>query len=337
MQSRYSLRWLAAASLAVLMGSPSTKHATAAYVFAGGLSNTVFGVASYGGAPVPGIPTYILNNFTLLDDVLTSPGGGFRTADTSLPNNIADTGVVGIPRYSVFAGGGNANGLFGAGQVLLTPTLYAFTLRDVNPDGAGAAAYLVSSMLSEFTEDGTGFGGAPAISVGAWLAVAGIFGSPLSSAAASIKVQVNSLNPASPFFNGGLGRSYEVVLAAAAIGNFASVAYTAVNGLAAPTAVMLNDGVSPFAGLAVASEMLPTAGMIGDTVVVTSTLTVIADPMFVFSIDPTTDLLAEAGPLPAVSFVGTTFVPEPTSVSLSILGMLGIGATLIRRRRLPSA
>jgi hypothetical protein len=159
----------------------------------------------------------------------------------------------------------------------LTPNLVAFNLLDVNPDGAGAAAYLIGSMIATFTEDGTGFGGAAAVSVGTWLAISGIFGSPLSAAAVSLTAFVESLNPLSPFFG---GRSYELVLAAAAIGNYNSVAYSDVNNVIQPTAVMLNDGVNPFFGLAIASEVLPTAGMIGDTITVSATITAIADPMF---------------------------------------------------------
>jgi hypothetical protein len=309
-------------SLIVSLSTPASMQA--GYVYVTGVSETVYGVADYGLPAQLGNPVYISNNLTLLNDVLISPGGGFLTADTSIPNNIADTGIVGLPYYSAWVGGGNANGVFGAGQTLLTPNLVAFTLLDVNPDGTGRAAYLVASIIATFTEDGTGFGGAPEISVGTWLAIAGIYGSPLSSAAVSLTAFVKSANAGSPFHG---GRSYELVLAAAAIGNYNTVAYSDINDVVQPTKFMFNDGVSPFFGLAVASEKLPTAGMIGDTITVKATLTAIADPMFLDSIDPTAFLISQAGPLPDFTLLGTTAVPEPSSVCLvaagSVLCLLG--------------
>jgi hypothetical protein len=336
MQSKSDLKWFAAACVALLLETAANPTAQAGYMFTGGFSETVYGVASYGLPVAPGIPQYIPNGFTGLNSVLVSPGNGFLTADTSNPNNIFDTGIVGVPHYSALIGGSNGNGAFGFGQTLLLPTYMGFSLQDVNPDGAGAAAFSVASMISTFTEDGTGFplamGGM--ISVGAWLAVSGVFNSPLSAGAVALTVFVESSNLASPFFG---GRSYELVLAAGAIGNYRSVAYSDINDVVQSTAVIFNDGVHPFSGLAVASELLPIAGMMHDTITMKTTLTVIADPMDFDSIFPTTDLLHDAGPLPNFSLMGTPAVPEPTSFALIGMGVFGFVGGAIRRRRQPVA
>ena len=89
-------RPLFAATCVVLLvlGTQGASLSQAGYIYTGGTSETVYGVADYGEPPVPGIPIYIDNSFTLVpNSVLISPGNGFLTADTSNPNNIADTGV----------------------------------------------------------------------------------------------------------------------------------------------------------------------------------------------------------------------------------------------------
>src|SRR6185437_3745919 len=79
----------------------------------------VMGVAPYGGAPNVGGPTYLANNFTGLNDILTSPGlgtlGGYLTASPVIANNIVSFGPAALPMFDTQVGGGNGNGAFGSG------------------------------------------------------------------------------------------------------------------------------------------------------------------------------------------------------------------------------
>src|ERR1700761_9548621 len=70
--------------------------AFAGLIFDGGNGAISFGVAPYGGAPNVGGPTYIADNVTGRNDILTSPGlgtlGGYLTASPVIANNIATRG-----------------------------------------------------------------------------------------------------------------------------------------------------------------------------------------------------------------------------------------------------
>lgn len=72
----------------VLMSLP----ALATLVFDGGSGAVSMGVGPYGGAPNVGGPTYIADNVTGLDGILSSPGlgtlGGYLTASPIVANNI---------------------------------------------------------------------------------------------------------------------------------------------------------------------------------------------------------------------------------------------------------
>ncbi|MEJ0091421.1 MAG: hypothetical protein WDM80_16960 [Limisphaerales bacterium] len=94
--------------------SPLAVNAQLNYIGAG----TDAGVISFGrhgyGLPQPGIPTYIGNNFSGLNDVLSSPGGTFLTANPVIANNILS--IAGnTPMFGFQIGGGNGNGAFGSG------------------------------------------------------------------------------------------------------------------------------------------------------------------------------------------------------------------------------
>src|SRR5207248_185287 len=88
----------------------------AALIYNGGTGAISFGVAPYGGAPNIGGPTYIADNVTGRNDILTSPGlgtlGGYLTASPVVANNIASYGGA-LPLSASQVGGGNASGAFG--------------------------------------------------------------------------------------------------------------------------------------------------------------------------------------------------------------------------------
>ncbi len=106
----------------------------AAPIYTGGTGAISMGVAPYGGAPNVGGPTYIANNFTGLNDILSSPGlgtlGGYLTASPVLANNIATTGVVALPVALAQAGGGN-----GAGSLWNRRRLQRWELRHFRARG----------------------------------------------------------------------------------------------------------------------------------------------------------------------------------------------------------
>src|SRR5580692_12774708 len=80
-------------------------------IYNGGTGVIVMGVAPYGGAPNVGGPTYITNNFTGNNDILTSPGlgtlGGYLTASPVIANNIFSNGPLATPFSGTQIGGGN--------------------------------------------------------------------------------------------------------------------------------------------------------------------------------------------------------------------------------------
>ncbi len=96
------------------------------------------GVAPYGGAPNIGGPTYIANNFTGLNDILTSPGlgtlGGYLTASPVIANNILSDGPAALPLSDSLVGGGNGNGAFGSGSAVNTGSLVGFTSPTQDPE-----------------------------------------------------------------------------------------------------------------------------------------------------------------------------------------------------------
>jgi hypothetical protein len=283
-----------------------TFTAVAAPIYTGGNGAIVFGVADYGLPVNPGAPTYIPNNFTGLVDILTSPGGGYLTADTSIPNNISEIGPAGLPASGIQVGGGNANGAFGRGAVLVTGPLVGFALQDINPNATGAAAYEIASWNATFLEP-AGYEGL----LGSWLSVFGRFSGPLSAGAVSLRTTINSNNPNSPFF-GGLELTQLVLAASQNLNNVA---------IGGAGAVILNNGVT-FRGLAVNRFFVEIPQ--GDIFTATSTLTVIADPMDFISIVPDLELLDMVGPLPDFSVVGTTQLPEPAALHFAAAGLLAV-------------
>src|SRR5436305_1864998 len=112
--------------------------ASAGLIFSGGTGAISMGVSPYGGAPNVGGPTYIADNVTGRNDVLTSPGlgtqGGYLTASPVLGNNIFSLGGA-LPLSGLQVGGGNGTGPFGSGAAGETGPTVAFALADSGPGG----------------------------------------------------------------------------------------------------------------------------------------------------------------------------------------------------------
>ncbi|GAB4385763.1 MAG: hypothetical protein Kow0022_12870 [Phycisphaerales bacterium] len=292
-----------------------TSVAQADLLNGGGNGLIVFGVADYGPPIVFGAPTYIPNNFTLINDVLTSPGGGFQTADTSIGNNIFQVGPAFTPFFGWRIGGGNGNGVFGSGAVNITGPAVGFSLSDANPDGFGAASYEIASWHQTYIANGN----TPTI-FGSWLGIQGVLTSPLSSVAVALRTRVSDTM--------GLWNNFDLPELVLATGFTNSVA---IGGPAGNNAVInLNPFTGAFAGLAINNLGLVNIPN-GDIITVTSTLTVIADPAELSVLaDPDQSLIAQTGTtLPDTAFTAMTVVPGPASITLMILS----GALMVRRRR----
>jgi hypothetical protein len=281
----------------------------------GGNGITSFGVASYG-APVPGVPTYIPNNFTGLNDILSSPGGTFQTANPVIANNIASYGPGALPSAFFQVGGGNVNGAFGAGTVTNVGTGVGFTLADSGPAG-GSASYEIASWNANYTAP-AGYAG----TYGNVLSIGGVLPAVGSAAVAALQTEVTSANPASPFF-GGVALP-QLVLADAEIapGVFS---WVAVGGTGAAILTNLAGGYS---GLAFNSAVV--AIPVGDAFTVTSTLTVYADPASIDTIAPDLSLLPGFN-LPTFDVGAVT--PEPGSIVLAGMGVVALAWAGFNRRK----
>ncbi len=303
--------------------------AAADSIFVGGTAGISFGVSGYG-PPVPGVPTYIPNNFTGLVDILSSPGGTFFTANPVIANNIS-SGAGFLPFGGFQVGGGNINGPFGAGIVAITGPQVGFFLSDPIP-GGGSASYAVGSWFANFVNP-VAYAGP----FGTFLAMGGILPAIGSADVAALRTRITSLDPASPFF-GGVDLP-QLVLANSRNG---PLLYSAVALGGSGAAIVVDNAVAgTFWGLAV--NNFPIVIPAGDAFTAVSTLTIYADPADMFSFDPENppleldaavlaELFQNTGPLPAFSLIGSNAVPEPSSLLLFGMGVCGI-VGYVRRRR----
>lgn len=290
----------------------------AAPVYLGGNGIISFGVAPYGGVP-PGFPTYINNNFTGVNDILSSPGGTFLRAFPTIPNNIFSIGPLGTPMWGFQIGGGNGNGPFGAGSATIVGPWVGYAIKDVNP-GGGSASYGIASWTANYSEVG-GYVG----TYGNWLSVAGLLPSVGSAGAVGLRTSITSANPLSPFF-GGIDLP-QLVLANSRNGPLL-YSFVALGGSGAALLVD-NALLGTFRGLAVNNN--PVAIPAGDLFTVTSTLTFYADPAEFYQLDIPDQALLDAVGVPLPAWAATSTVPEPATWVLLGAGLLWVIA--LRRRQ----
>ena len=273
--------------------------------------------------PVPGVPTFIPNNFTNVNDIMSSPGGTFQTANPVIANNIASYGPGALPGAAFQVGGGNINGAFGSGSVAISGPAVGYNISDSGPAG-GSASYEIGSWEANYTNGAVAVAG----TYGTYLSVGGLLPAVGSSVAVSLVTEVDSANPASPFF-GGVDLP-PLVLADALIapGVYSWVALGGGGGFGGGGAILTNAITSTFAGLAV-DVSGPVVVPAGDAFTVTSTLTAYADPAMIGAIGPDLSLLPDVT-LPSLALVST---PEPSSVVLALIAVAVLGLAKLGRRK----
>lgn len=285
--------------------------APADVVFTGGVGDTVYGVAPYGGGG-QAAPVFIGDNVTGFNDILASPGHGFLTAAPVIANNISQFGVAGLPLGSFQISGGNGNGPFGAATSVITGPRVAFAMRDAGQPGLGSLSYSISSWTTNFLVTRGGFRG----NLGTYLSVGGFLPAVQSADAVSL---------VSNYYLNGVyvGGTTPLILAAAGNGNFQA--------LGGSGAAVLFTGAGKWRGLAIDNVAASLAA--GAKVTVVSTITEFADPASIDSIVPDLSLLPGVSLPDFVIADSSGAVPEPASWAVMLLGFGAIGAAIRARRR----
>jgi hypothetical protein len=322
-----------AASFALVATSTSAR---AGLVYNGGTGAISFGVAPYGGAPNVGGPTYIADNVTGRNDILTSPGlgtlGGYLTASPVIANNIASYGGA-LPLLAFQTGGGNGSGPFGSASMSNLGTQVGLNLADSGP-GGGSASYAIGAGNTTYTVVGAPI--AAGSNYGAFLTMAGSV--PLVGNADVEALRVHISDTAGVFGAGGTDLPQLVLAisrngAGAGIGNYNIVTIGGAGG--GNAALILDNGVTgTFRALAVDNQVLAAALPVGDILSVSYSLTGYSDPASFHTFDPdlSLDLLNLTGPLPTISLISTPSVPEPASIGLVAFGVLSVvGFRTVRR------
>lgn len=319
-------------ALGILAGSP----AFATLIYDGGSGAIAFGVAPYGGAPNVGGPTYIADNVTGRNDILTSPGlgtlGGYLTASPVLANNIASFAGA-LPLNQTQTGGSNGAGAFGSGTVQNDGQDMAFSIADSGP-GGGSASYLISAANYTFTDVGTPL--AAGSTIGAYLSIGGFV--PLVGNADVVSLRVHVSDAAGVFGAGGIDLPQLVLAisrngAGTGIGNYNIVAIGGSGG--GNAALILDNGVNgAFRALAVDNQVLGAAIPVGDILSISTALTAFSDPASFSSIFPDVDLLNLTGPLGGFNLASTpqlASAPEPSSKWLLAAGFVVLALRGIRK------
>ena len=303
----------------------------------GGNGAISFGVAPYGGAPNVGGPTYIADNVTGRNDILTSPGlgtlGGYLTASPVIANNIASYGGA-LPLAATQNGGGNGAGAFGSGTAQNDGTNMAFALADSGPDG-GSASYLISAANYTLTDVGAPVPMGTAF--GAYISIGGLV--PLVGNADVVSLRVHVSDTAGIFGAGGVDLPQLVLAisrngAGAGIGNYNIVTIGGAAG--GNAALILDNGVTgAFRALAVDNQALGAAIPVGDILSISTALTAYSDPASIDSILPDVDLLNLTGPLAEINLADTTplgnSAPEPSTIVLMAGALVVFALTGIRK------
>jgi hypothetical protein len=322
--SRRSLRATFLLLLFVFVATPAWANP----IFTGGTGTITFGVTPHGLPIDNGPPTYTPNSIDGRATILTSPGvgtgGGNLSSNPTTPNDILSTGNVPLTATLTLNGGSNSIGAFGRGTIVNFGSQFGISLSDSSP--GGTASYGLSYGTANSTNVGLAV---PAgTTYGSSLAISGQLALVGSSEVAALRVHIDDTNKI--FGENGTDLP-QMVLAITRTGTGSTLAnynIVAIGGLSGTTASVIFDNGASGAFRALAVDNLPGPGIIpvGDRITTTSLLTAYADPASFSSFDPTnsTDLLALTGPLPTISFVGTTTTPEPAS-----LIMLGVGALCV--------
>jgi len=299
-----------APALATALAALFAAHAGAVILYTGGSGGTVYGVAPYGGGGVL-LPSFLGNVSTGFSDILASPGHGFQTANPVVANNIAQTGIVGLPLYSFQIGGADGLGPFGSGETLISGPQVGFALHDAGQPGLGALSYSISSWTSNFVVGAGGFAG----DMGTYLSVGGRLPTAVSADAVSL---------VSNYYvdNVYVGQTTPLILAAAGNGNFQAVGGS--------FGALVFGGGGTWSGLAI--DNLGVNFAAGDTVRVVSTLTEFADPASIDSIVPDLSLFPGAV-LPDYAIADVSgAAPEPGAWAMMLAGFAALGGLLRRRR-----
>lgn len=288
--------------------------------FSGG---TVYGATGYVQLNNVG-PTYIMNNITGNTDILTSPGGGYQTANPVVGNNVAEFGLSNTPYVFGWTGGTapTSQEAFGSGITGADGGGVGFSLSDTSV-GCCSASYMITSTDSDYLVGGAGYTG----TFGSYLSISGTNATANDAAVASAIVFYNVNNT-------GWVALPQLVLAAG--GNCTNVALGGSDGTVAAINEAGGCSGNTFTGLAIDSSSVTWAA--GASVEIKATLTAYADPMssdIFFSLNPDADLLSQLGPLPGFTGDANTGeqAPTPEPATFGICGLALVGFGLLRRRK----
>ena len=273
-------------------------HLQSAVILTAAMGGISYGVAPYG-APSQPTPIFSFDTNTGFFDILSSPGGGFLTANATAGNNISETGeqnILGSVLEASQLGGTNGLGNFGYGQGDVTNNAIGDVAVSDSGPGGGTLSYGIFNTIDTFKQVGA-FNG----TIGVVLPIAGVVPFVNSASAASLIETVTDLTT---------GVVTGVPIAAIGIAGNGRTSLVGNAGTA-----LVTRGTA-FSALAVSTTNANFAD--GDMLQVATVFTVFADPssLDVTSIDPS--LLEMSGAvLPGEQFAQLTPSPEPGAFLLA--------------------